>query len=202
PPGPFGAAPSCVVEETEAGPCVRILEPPGDTAAVETSECRYDEVPYSSKPFPQTHPDNLATVATLFGMTPPPVERCRVLELGCAAGGNLLPLAAALPGSRFVGIDLSRRQIDDGRPGREALGLRNFRLRHRSILDVGADFGQFDYILCHGVYSWVPAPVQDKILEVCAGHLAPNGVAYVSYNTYPGWHIPGAVRAMMRYHAG
>jgi SAM-dependent methyltransferase/methyltransferase-like protein len=163
---------------------------------------RYDEVPYASRPFPQTHPDNLATVAALFGMAPPPVERCRVLELGCAAGGNLLPLAAALPGSRFVGIDLSRRQIDDGRRVVDALGLRNVELRHLSILDVGADFGQFDYILCHGVYSWVPAPVQDKILEVCAGHLAPNGVAYVSYNTYPGWHVPGAVRAMMRYHAG
>src|SRR5262245_1224207 len=201
PPGPFGAAPSCVVEETEAGPCVRILEPPGDTAAVETSECRYDEVPYSSKPFPQTHPDNLATVATLFGMKPPPVDHCRVLELGCASGGNLIPLAVSLPDSHFIGIDLSRRQIADGLQVVGAVGLRNIELRYLDILDVGADLGQFDYILCHGVYSWVPPAVQDKILEICARNLAPNGVAYVSYNTFPGWHVPSVIRAMMRYHA-
>jgi methyltransferase-like protein len=45
----------------------------------------------------------------------------------------------------------------------------------------------------------VPAPVQNKMLEVCQRHLAPNGVAYISYNTYPGWHIRGIVRDMMFY---
>jgi methyltransferase-like protein/SAM-dependent methyltransferase len=178
---------------------------PGGTEAADdflvASRCRYDEVPYESRPFPQTHPDNLATVATLFGMRPPPVERCRVLELGCASGGNLIPLAVTLPAGNFVGVDLSGRQIADGRRVVSALGLRNVELHHRSILDVGPDLGEFEYVLCHGVYSWVPPGVQDKVLEVCARHLAPNGVAYVSYNTYPGWHLPGVVRAMMRFHA-
>jgi methyltransferase-like protein/SAM-dependent methyltransferase len=177
--------------------------PPGDPggAAGPDVPCRYDEVPYASRPFPQTHPDHLATVATLFGMRPPPVERCRVLELGCAAGGNLIPLAVTLPRGHFIGIDLSGRQIDDGRRVVRALGLRNIELRRLSILDVGDGLGQFDYIICHGVFSWVPAPVRDKILAVCAERLAPNGVAFVSYNTYPGWHLPGVVRAMMRFHA-
>jgi methyltransferase-like protein len=133
-------------------------------------------------------------------MSPPPVENCRVLELGCGSGGNLLPLAAALPEGRFVGIDLSRRQIADGQHAARAAGLDNVELRAESILEAG-DLGTFDYILCHGVYSWVPAAVQDRILEICARHLAPNGIAYVSYNTYPGWHLPGRVREMMRYHA-
>ncbi|HKB02450.1 MAG TPA: class I SAM-dependent methyltransferase [Gemmataceae bacterium] len=163
--------------------------------------CQYDEVPYHSRPFPQTHPDHLATVATFFGMQPPPVDSCRVLELGCAAGGNLIPMAATLPGARFVGIDLSGRQIDDGRRVVKCLGLRNIELRRLSILDVGPELGEFDYIVCHGVFSWVPAAVRDKILAVCAERLAPNGVAFVSYNTYPGWHLPGVVRAMMRFHA-
>jgi methyltransferase-like protein/SAM-dependent methyltransferase len=177
--------------------------PPGDPEGAVGPDvpCRYDEVPYASRPFPQTHPDNLATVATLFGMRPPPVERCRVLELGCAAGGNLIPLAVTLPRGQFVGIDLSGRQIDDGRRVVRALGLRNVELRRMSILDVGDGLGEFDYIICHGVFSWVPAPVRDKVLAVCAERLAPNGVAFVSYNTYPGWHLPGAVRAMMRFHA-
>lgn len=71
----------------------------------------YDEVPYESYPFAQTHPDRLATVATLLGLRPAPVEQCRVLELGCAGGGNLIPMALTLPESTFVGIDLSARQI-------------------------------------------------------------------------------------------
>jgi methyltransferase-like protein len=167
----------------------------------EITPTSYDVVPYESFPFAQTHPDRLATVARLFGMAPPPVDRCRVLELGCASGGNLLPMALTLPDSTFVGIDLSARQVEDGHKMVTTLGLKNLQLQHRSILDVDEHFGRFDYLLCHGVYSWVPNPVQDKILEICAQHLAPNGVAYVSYNTYPGWHMNGMLRDMMVYHA-
>ena len=161
----------------------------------------YDDVPYESLSFAQTHPSRLATVATLFGLAPPPVSRCRVLELGCASGGNLVPLAEALPESWFVGVDLSARQIADGERVIRKTGLTNVSLRHASILDIDETYGHFDYILCHGVYSWVPRDVQEKILEVCGNHLTPNGVAYVSYNTYPGWHMRGMIRDMLRYHA-
>jgi methyltransferase-like protein/cyclopropane fatty-acyl-phospholipid synthase-like methyltransferase len=160
----------------------------------------YEEIPYESKPLYPTHPDCLATLATLLGMTPAPVPRCRVLELGCATGGNLIPMAATLPDSRFVGIDLSPRQIAMGREVVEALGLANVELLPLSIMDVDDRFGQFDYILCHGVYSWVPPEVQDRILTICARQLALQGVAYVSYNTYPGWHGRGVVRDLLSYH--
>jgi methyltransferase-like protein/2-polyprenyl-3-methyl-5-hydroxy-6-metoxy-1,4-benzoquinol methylase len=160
----------------------------------------YDEVPYDSHAFAQTHPDTLATVATLFGMDPPPVSSCRVLELGCSSGFNIIPMAVALPEARFVGIDQSSRQISEGQKAVEALGLTNIELRQMDILQVGEDLGQFDYILCHGVYSWVPAKVQEQILEICRRNLVPNGVAYVSYNCYPGWHLAGMIRDMMIYH--
>jgi methyltransferase-like protein/cyclopropane fatty-acyl-phospholipid synthase-like methyltransferase len=166
----------------------------------EQTASSYDELPYDSKPRYATHPDCLATLATLLGMDPAPVPRCRVLELGCATGGNLIPMAATLPDSRFVGIDLSLRQIETGRAVIEDLGLKNIELQPLSILDVGEDFGRFDYILCHGVYSWVPPEVQDHILTVCKRNLAPQGVAYVSYNTYPGWHCRALVREMMGFH--
>ena len=165
------------------------------------AQTTYDEVPYTSHPFPQTHPDRLATAATLMGLKPPPVTRCRVLELGAASGGNLIPQAVALPESRFVGLDLSARQVEDGQKVIQALGLTNVELKHLSILDVGPDLGTFDYVICHGVYSWVPDAVRDKILAVCSANLAPDGVAYVSYNTYPGWHMRGMIRDMMFYHA-
>ncbi|MEX2140215.1 MAG: class I SAM-dependent methyltransferase [Pirellulales bacterium] len=160
----------------------------------------YDEVPYSSFPYSQSHPNRLAVVGTLFGMTPAPVDRCRVLELGCASGGNLIPMAAAFPEGSFVGIDLSSRQVAEGVQTIETLGLRNIELRCLSILDVDASMGQFDYVICHGVYSWVPEPVRQKIFEICAERLNPQGIAYISYNTYPGWHMRGTVRDMMVFH--
>jgi methyltransferase-like protein/2-polyprenyl-3-methyl-5-hydroxy-6-metoxy-1,4-benzoquinol methylase len=166
----------------------------------ETQLTSYDDVPYISRPHYPTHPDCLATVARLMGMKTAAVDQCRVLELGCASGGNLIPMAVSLPKSQFVGIDLSPRQVTDGQAIVDSLGLANIDLRPLSILDIDDDFGQFDYIICHGVYSWVPPVVQDKILEVCNRNLAPNGVAYVSYNTYPGWHARGMVREMLNFH--
>ena len=161
----------------------------------------YDEVPYGSFTHAQSHPDRLAVVATLLGLRPPPVERCRVLELGCESGGNLLPMAQTLPESTFVGVELSARQAAEGRQVAADLGLRNVELRQMSILDIGPDLGRFDYIVAHGVYSWVSPPVQDRILHICAEHLDPSGIAYVSYNTYPGWHLRGIIRELMRYRA-
>jgi methyltransferase-like protein/trans-aconitate methyltransferase len=167
-----------------------------------SSPTSYDDVPYDSHPFPQSHPDRLATLAALFGMKPAPVTRCRVLELGCASGGNIIPMAALLPESGFVGVDLSAKQLEEGHKAAERLGLQNLALKHASILDVDASWGKFDYIITHGVYSWVPAEVQDKIHAVFRENLAPNGVGYVSYNVYPGWHMREMIRHMMLYHCG
>lgn len=161
----------------------------------------YDEVPYASHPYARSHPRNLAALGTLFGMSPPDVHRCRVLELGCAAGGNILPMAAAYPEASFLGIDASGHQINQGKQAVDALRLQNLDLRQLDLLELPGDVGTFDYVICHGVYSWVPAPVQQKILSICDKHLAPNGIAYVSYNTYPGWYLRRGVREMMNYHA-
>lgn len=161
----------------------------------------YDEVPYADDPYPSSHPGHLAVVAILAGLTPPPVGRCRVLELGCARGGNLIPMAVGLPGSSFVGIDSSAGQVAAANSVVDALGLDNVAIRHRDILDVGDELGTFDYIICHGTYSWVPAEVRDKILEISARNLSPGGVAYLGYNTQPGWRLRGLARDLMDYHA-
>lgn len=171
-----------------------------DLAAPKVEVNSYDAIPYCVGAFPQTHPDRLATVAKLFGLSPAWPDECRVLELGCASGGNLIPMALGSPRSAFVGIDLSARQVADGLAMIGELGLTNVRLVHQSIMDVTKDLGLFDYILVHGVYSWVPPDVQRKILEICNRNLSPSGVAYVSYNTYPGWHSRGAIREMLWYH--
>jgi cyclopropane fatty-acyl-phospholipid synthase-like methyltransferase len=160
----------------------------------------YDTLPYHGNFIPMTHPDRMATMAVLHGINPPPVERCRVLELGCTDGGNLLSMAETLPNASFLGVDLSPRQIAEGRAAMEALGVGNVELLTMNLTKVDDSFGLFDYIICHGVYSWVTASVRDKILEICSRNLAPDGVAYVSYNTYPGWHLRRILREMMLYH--
>ena len=161
----------------------------------------YDDVPYGVATHAATHPGRMAAVATLFGASPPPVKSARVLELGCALGGNLIPMAVAYPGATFLGIDLSARQIAEGEQLVSRLALDNIELRHASITDVDDSYGQFDYLICHGVFSWVDADVQEKILDICARNLGPDGVAVVSYNTYPGWHFRGMIREMLLYHS-
>jgi hypothetical protein len=161
----------------------------------------YDQVLYTGAPFPQTHPDRLATLAHLFGMKPAAVEHCRVLELGCTDGGNLIPMALALPESDFVGIDLSERAVEAGERIIRDLKLTNIELRAGDIMDVDSAWGQFDFIIAHGVFSWVPAPVREQILRISKQNLAPQGVSYISYNAQPGGHLRTMIRDMMLFHA-
>jgi len=113
---------------------------------------QYDEVPYQGGSYASAHPRHLEAIATLFGMQPPPIPNSCVLELGCAGGANLIPQAQELPGARFLGIDFSPRQIDEGMEIVRTLGLKNLDLRCANILDVDDGWGQFDYILCHGIF--------------------------------------------------
>jgi methyltransferase-like protein/SAM-dependent methyltransferase len=160
----------------------------------------YDQLPYPGAPYAQSHPIRLATVGALFGMQPAPMAQCRVLELGCTDGGNLIPIAATFPESSFVGVDLSVRQINTGRGVVDELQLSNIKLEQRDIGTLGAEYGKFDYIIAHGVYSWVSEPVQEQMLAIARELLNPQGIAYISYNTYPGWHMRGMIRDMMLYH--
>ena len=160
----------------------------------------YNAVPYATFARQKTHPDRLATVATLFGMCPAPVTNCRLLEIGCGDASNLIPLAYYLPQSRFVGIDLADEPIAVGRHTADAMGLKNLSLEAADVCALGPDMGEFDYIVAHGLYSWVPPQVRDCLLSACRERLAPNGVAFISYNVLPGRHVRDMLREMMLYH--
>ena len=157
----------------------------------------YDETPYISLPIPYTAPGNLRAVAKLYGISAPELRHARVLELGCAAGGNLLPFALAYPEAHVVGIDLAPQQIEAGKRAAEAVGAGNLHLHAMSLTEITPDFGTFDYIICHGVFSWVPPEVRDAILRICRTNLAPEGLAFVSYNIYPGWKASDVIRDAM-----
>lgn len=159
----------------------------------------YDRLPYPGGCISHTHPERLAVLARLRGLDPVAPSRARILEIGCAMGRNLAPLAEALPGAECVGIDTSAVHIEQA----QALGwgLPNLRFLCADGADPALDLGDFDYILCHGVYSWVPAPVQAGLLAQLRARLRPRGLAYLSYNSLPGWHVLRLVRDLCRMHA-
>lgn len=147
----------------------------------------YDDLPYDSLPLPETQPDFLAAIAALHAYAAPDPRTARVLELGCASGGNLIPLASHYPESEFIGVELSRVQAEAGAQFVAQLGLRNARILHADLAALPEGLGQFDYIIAHGVYSWVPPAVQRALLQVCRDHLSPQGLAYISFNVTAGW---------------
>ena len=170
----------------------------GAESALDELRASYDQAPYASYAHPGSAPGQLAAIAWLFGLETPDVGSARVLEIGCAAAGNLIPFAATHPGATAVGIDLSPVHVAKGRERVRALGLDNVELLDGDIANADlAHLGPFDFIVCHGVYSWVPKDVQDAILTACRALLADTGVAYISYNAYPGWKAKEIVRDAM-----
>ena len=160
----------------------------------------YDDVPYVGHPYGYTHPDYLATLAILHGLKAAPVLMCRVLEIGCGDGANIVPMAEALPSAEFVGCDYAARPVARAQQMVGELGLSNIRIQQLDLRDIPADAGLFDYIIVHGVYSWIPLEVRQHLMPVIARHLAPNGVAYVSYNVFPGCRVRQAAWDLLRLH--
>jgi SAM-dependent methyltransferase len=132
-------------------------------------------------------------------MTPPPVGRWRVLEIGCGDACNLLPLAFEYPEGRFTGVDRATVPLARGRDLAAKLGLANIELYQADLLDFKPD-GKFDYIIAHGFYSWVPCEIRDRLLDLCAAALSPGGVAYISYNVLPGSHLRRYVWDLLKFH--
>ena len=159
----------------------------------------YDSFLYVSKPFSSTNINNLQAKAKMYGLNPVPLKGARVLELGASCGGNIVPQALYYPEATFTGIDLSGVQVKHGNDIINSIGLKNVTLLEKDILDIDESFGTFDYIIVHGIWSWVPDVVKDKILSICNVNLSDNGIAYVSYNTYPGWKRLEQLRDIMLY---
>jgi SAM-dependent methyltransferase len=160
----------------------------------------YDVVPYPGGAAAGAQCHRLEAIAALFGLAPIPPASARVLELGCGAGRNLAAQALAHPAARFVGCDASAAAVAAARELVEALGLANVELRRQDLCEVDASWGKFDYILCHGVFSWVDPQVRRKLLEIFRHNLAPQGIGYLSYNALPGWHLRRVVRDLLRFH--
>ena len=159
----------------------------------------YSELGYKSMPFPYTTPATLEAYAALVGVSAPNPKTARVLELGATYGGNIISQALFNLDATFVGIELSQEQVEKGNEVIANAGLTNVSLVQSDIASIGSEIGTFDYIIAHGVYSWVDDGVKDALLRLIDEHLAEDGIAYISYNTYPGWHTMDEVRQLMMF---
>ncbi len=159
----------------------------------------YSELGYKSMPFPYTTPATLEAYAALVGISAPNPKTARVLELGATYGGNIISQALFNPDATFVGIELSQEQVEKGNEVIANAGLTNVSLIQSDIASIGSEIGTFDYIIAHGVYSWVDDGVKEALLRLIDEHLAEDGITYVSYNTYPGWHTMEEVRQLMMF---
>src|SRR5262245_51073236 len=130
-------------------------------------EASYEDVAYSSGAVPAMHPDWLASVAHLHGLPVPDVARAHVIEFCRGEGSTLIPLALAMPEARFRGIDLSPGHIARATARAEALGLANVAFGVGDLTTFDAGGARFDFVLAHGVYSWVPERARDALLALC-----------------------------------
>jgi SAM-dependent methyltransferase len=161
----------------------------------------YDDRPYTDNAYAETHPSRIAAVARLAGWEAARVQNARILELGCGRGGNLLPMAAGLPGASFVGVDRSGRQIAGARSVAASTGLQNATFVHAAFETVDLAGASFDYVICHGVLSWIPASERSVLFGRIERSLSPGGVAHLSFNVLPGWYERLAARDWLRFAA-
>ncbi|MDR2337583.1 MAG: methyltransferase domain-containing protein [Deltaproteobacteria bacterium] len=156
---------------------------------------------YISKPSYDKHPDRLCLIARLFGLKAKLLsQNAVILELGCGTGSNLIPVALSNPNSSFIGVDISKEQIAIANQHVQSLNLKNIKFIAQDLNQTEQHLWQsqtqkdFDYILVHGVFSWVPTATQDSILQICSSQLASNGVCYISYNVLPGFEVRNFLR--------
>ena len=159
----------------------------------------YADLGYLSQPFPYASAPFLESYARLLGLSPAPASTARILEIGSSYGGNLISQALFYPKATFTGIEIAPTQVSVGKTYIDQLGITNLELLEGDVNESHQHLGTYDYIIAHGFYSWVDEETKDNFLRLCKEHLGSNGILYMSYNTYPGWHKMDSVRALLEF---
>jgi SAM-dependent methyltransferase len=143
---------------------------------------------FDSLPSPERHIRRLETIATLLGRSPAAIDQATVLDIGCGLGALLLAMAVEHPNSTFVGVDYSSEYLGQARANQKVLGLTNVSFIQADINDFSWPGAPFDYVISHGVFSWAGPTLAHTLLERTSSLLAPNGIAAISFNPWPGFH--------------
>ncbi|MEI6175318.1 MAG: class I SAM-dependent methyltransferase [Verrucomicrobiota bacterium] len=163
----------------------------------------YQNQAYPAMSHPSTDPAVTAVAAKLAGLDSPDPSSARILEIGCASGHNLLPLAVRWPESRVTGIDFSKSAIEEACEIARIAGLTNIEFIEADLqtFDPGNDVS-YDFIICHGIYTWVPGAVRQALLDFCNARLSPQGSVMISYNTLPGWSLRKSIVDLVKQLSG
>ena len=168
----------------------------------EGSRFAYDKVAYPAAVVDALAPDRLRATALLHGWRAPEPATASVLEIGCGVGLNLIAFASVTPDARAVGFDLAAEAIDRGRSLVEVCGLRNVDLHVGDAMTYPRDGEKFDYVVCHGVLSWVPEAVRIAIIELMSARLAPGGLGYLSFDCLPAAAAKASIVPFLRKWVG
>jgi SAM-dependent methyltransferase len=133
----------------------------------------------------------LATVATALGYRAPRLDRPYVwCELGCGTGLGALIAAAANPGGRFYAVDFDRTAIARARALAEEAGIGNVHFLPMSFADLAGADGEtlppLDFIVSHGVLSWISPENRQAIWRIAKRWLKSGGLAGLAYMSQPG----------------
>lgn len=159
-----------------------------------SDDSAYNSLPYNFHADIRTHPARIATLGHFYGMSPKPLEQSRILDIGCAEGANVLPIAENYPNCKIIAFDNAKKQIETANRIKGALGLTNIDFFQADIAKPDLGDEPFDYILAHGFLSWIPRHLHSCLFKCIKRYLAPQGIALVTFNTYPGWHSKWALR--------
>ena len=156
-----------------------------------------DHITYTDTFFNELNPHSMRFIASLRGFEVPDSTSFTCTELGCGTGHSLIVFAAANPSAHFIGIDFNEDHIAHANKRAKSLGVENCQFMHTDITKID-QLPMSDYIVMHGLYTWVHQSVRDAIHRLIENSLSDHGIVLVSYNTYPGWHIYEPLRMMLR----
>jgi hypothetical protein len=174
------------------------IDEPVAGADTTSAEFTYDQVAYPNYVHPAADSEYACVAGRFYGWRGRDPATASVLEIGCGEGVNLMAIAGAFPKSRCVGFDISARAVARGQQLAAAAGLDNIELHWGDLLSYPRDGERFDYIICHGVLTWVPPPVRTAVFEVIAARLAAGGVAYVGYDALPAAASKAAIVGLLK----
>ncbi len=172
------------------------------TADLKTSACcDASAVPDWLKPLlARIHPEVLSRYYGCGLVTPPLLEGCRVLDLGCGSGRDVYALAQLVGATgEVVGVDMTDEQLAVARAWQghhaQVFGYDNVRFLHGYIerLDeLRLEPASFDVIVSNCVVNL--SPDKDAVLAGVQRLLKPGGEFYFS-DVYADRRVPAAVKA-------
>ena len=160
---------------------------------------RIESAAYVDTFFRELSPAWLGYVAALRGRPACSFDRpFTYMELGCGLGQSAVVNAGAYPAGEFHACDFNASHVEAGRTYAAAIGVGNVQFHECTFADLlSRDLPEFDFIVLHGVYSWVDTNARRAIREFMRQRLKQNGLAYVSYNCLPGWAVEAPLRKLL-----